>query len=348
MLPALRGHHDWLRRVSDYHSGGVSGAERAAVETHLLTCSECREALAMYQRFYRLLRSPLSLDGALLGLRLAPDGAGGGASSPGARADSGARIRPLVASEPPRAPNGPPRQDLWLIETIAAVLVIALLGGGLFAFLHNRAGTAQKPAPTATVTRPTPTSGPTVLLQSSLTPAPSDWVSSAGTGCLFESDGLHIKNGVGCGLPVIGFEDQTGYWQNGRITVSVKQIAGPPTGTYGMNLGGKSNPGPNGIASETDRFDIDSTGRFFFQECYNGACQYAVTLTANPAIHAGIGATNTLEVRITGGHFDLYVNGTKVGQADSSTYPNTGGHASVECDNNIEVVYTNLMLATNH
>jgi hypothetical protein len=348
MMPTMRGHHDWLRRVSDYHSGGVSGAERAAVEAHLLTCSECREALAMYQRFYRLLRSPLALDGALLGMRLAPDGAGGGAGSPGTRGDSSTGIRPLVASEPPRTPNSPPRQDLWLIETIAAVLVIALLGGGLFALLHNHAGTAHQPTPSPTVTRPSPTTGPAALLQTSLAPAPSDWVSGAPTGCLFQSDGLHIKNAVGCALPVEGFEDQTGYWQNGRITVSVKQIAGPATGTYGMNLGGRSNPGPNGIASESDRFDIDSTGRFFFQECYNNACQYVVTLTANPAIHAGLGATNTLEVRITGGHFDLYVNGTKVGQADSSTYPNTGGHASLECGDNIEVVYTNLTLATDH
>src|SRR5258708_2839445 len=30
--------HAWLRRVSDYHSGGVWEAERAAVEAHLATC----------------------------------------------------------------------------------------------------------------------------------------------------------------------------------------------------------------------------------------------------------------------------------------------------------------------
>ncbi len=54
-------HEGWLRRVSDYHSGGIGAAERAQVEAHLATCAECREALAMYQRFYALARSPLAL-----------------------------------------------------------------------------------------------------------------------------------------------------------------------------------------------------------------------------------------------------------------------------------------------
>lgn len=53
--------HEWLRRVSDFHSGGVSDAEHAAVEAHLATCQECQEALAMYRRFYSLLQSPLRL-----------------------------------------------------------------------------------------------------------------------------------------------------------------------------------------------------------------------------------------------------------------------------------------------
>jgi anti-sigma factor RsiW len=54
-------HESWLRRVSDYHSGGIDADERAQVEAHLATCSECQEALAMYQRFYALARSPLAL-----------------------------------------------------------------------------------------------------------------------------------------------------------------------------------------------------------------------------------------------------------------------------------------------
>jgi anti-sigma factor RsiW len=53
--------HAWLRRVSDYHSGGVSATERAAVEAHLAECVECQQALAVYRRFSTLARSPLRL-----------------------------------------------------------------------------------------------------------------------------------------------------------------------------------------------------------------------------------------------------------------------------------------------
>jgi anti-sigma factor RsiW len=52
--------HEWLRRVSEYHSGDVGAAEAAAVEDHLAGCDECREALATYQRFYLLASSPPS------------------------------------------------------------------------------------------------------------------------------------------------------------------------------------------------------------------------------------------------------------------------------------------------
>jgi len=60
-IPSTETHEGWLRRVSDYHSGGIDADERAQVEAHLATCAECREALAMYKRFYALARSPLAL-----------------------------------------------------------------------------------------------------------------------------------------------------------------------------------------------------------------------------------------------------------------------------------------------
>jgi anti-sigma factor RsiW len=44
-------HRAWRRRVSDFHGGDGSAAERAAVEDHLATCAECRDALEAYRRF---------------------------------------------------------------------------------------------------------------------------------------------------------------------------------------------------------------------------------------------------------------------------------------------------------
>ena len=57
-----RSQHDWLQRVSDYHSGNVDAAEATAVEDHLTSCEDCRQALAIYRRFYDLTSSPIGLD----------------------------------------------------------------------------------------------------------------------------------------------------------------------------------------------------------------------------------------------------------------------------------------------
>src|SRR5512146_1711738 len=86
--------HKWLRRISDYHSGGVSEAERAAVEAHLATCQECQEALAMYRRFYSLLRSPMWL------------------GSPGAHFDEETLISDAPTPPPERfQPTQPPQRS---------------------------------------------------------------------------------------------------------------------------------------------------------------------------------------------------------------------------------------------
>lgn len=76
--------HAWLRRVSDYCSGGVSTTERAAVEAHLATCSQCREALATYQRFDALAltdRERAQLETAIQHRRAPPRGWHGGGTS---------------------------------------------------------------------------------------------------------------------------------------------------------------------------------------------------------------------------------------------------------------------------
>ena len=137
--------HKWLRRVSDYHSGGVSDAEAAAVEAHLPTCQECQEALAMYHRFYTLLGSPL---------RLGP---------PTVRFDEETlMIYDTISDNADTAPTSakfrpprPPRRSRALAG-IAAIVAATLVVAG---FLAVYAGNLTRPAndPTATPRTPQPT-----------------------------------------------------------------------------------------------------------------------------------------------------------------------------------------------
>jgi streptogramin lyase len=131
--------HAWLRRVSDYHSGGVSTSERAAVEAHLSTCAECRLALAAYRRLYTLARSPLRLD----------DGGEGPLME----------YQPLLLEETMlttdrdtrnTATRTSRRTALTALGAIAAVLLIALLAGTLFTYFQGRSHPVAPPHPRAT------------------------------------------------------------------------------------------------------------------------------------------------------------------------------------------------------
>ncbi|GAA2890676.1 anti-sigma factor [Actinoplanes cyaneus] len=106
-----------------YVLGALSAAERAAYEQHLATCSFCREAVA------DLSRVPDMLD------RL--------------DADEFARLLdPALADRPPERsyPVSPPRSaaprsktfPVRVLSTVAAVLLIVMLGGGVTLWLMNR------------------------------------------------------------------------------------------------------------------------------------------------------------------------------------------------------------------
>jgi hypothetical protein len=150
-------HEGWLRRISDYHSGGIADDERARVEAHLATCAECREALDMYQRFYGLTRSPLAL------------GAPGAdlAEHPAVRAPSPLRIR-----QTPMELGAPSTWSGRARAGLAAGLVAALLIGSFLAvFSLRHKGPVAQPTPT-------PLGSLTPLPNTTATPeavAPADW-----------------------------------------------------------------------------------------------------------------------------------------------------------------------------
>jgi hypothetical protein len=178
--------HTWLRRLSDYHSGGISDAERIAVEAHLATCAECQEALAIYHRFYTLLGSPLRLGGPSAHFdetTTMPD-AGPARAQPGWRPGG-------------PAPRGPrtPRALAGLAAVLAATLIIA----GFVAVFASRLHLPRVAATPAV--QPTATPQPT----GTTTPAPGGFIcanlpGSSMTYAYVYADGL-VYAVTGCAAP---------------------------------------------------------------------------------------------------------------------------------------------------
>jgi hypothetical protein len=187
-------HEDWLRRVSDYHSGGIADDERARVEAHLATCAECHEALAVYQRFYALARSPLALGEPATDMadrRSLPE--------------SGLLLRwPIRFAAMPDSPaDTRATRGVRTRAGITAGMVAALLIASFVALLVPRLGgpgVTTAPTPTLTpVPNPTitPTTGPA-------TPAPFVCANAPGSQSLYVyvNHDRQIYRVTGCANPV--------------------------------------------------------------------------------------------------------------------------------------------------
>ena len=221
--------------------------------------------------------------------------------------------------------RGSPGRRVGIVAV--AALVVALCG------LTACGGSSMPaPAPPATATpQPTATAtpAPTVLFDDPLTSNVNGWHN--GDSCFFKSDGYHINAGVVCFAPVNTPADAD-------ISVQASQISGSLQRGYGLLVRASvSNNSLNDYA-----FVIDGVGDWAFFKDAGSTSTMLVPFTASSAIHTGINATNTLEVRMQGSHFTFFVNGTQVGQADDSTY--AAGATGLAGGSGIEVVYTNFKI----
>ena len=211
--------HEWLRRVCDYHSGGISDAERTAVEAHLATCAICQEALTMYRRFYTLARSPLRL-----GL-------------PSAHFDDTPPTL-TAAPRPPRPPR-PPRRDMpparRALLGVAAVLAATLVVVGFLAlFSSHRPGPSVASTPTINPTV-TSTPQPTATAEPTTTPTPSAFVCANALGSnltyAYERGDSHVYAVTGCSAPreLIKAQAYPVAWSpsNRYLMVGVQQYPNP-------------------------------------------------------------------------------------------------------------------------
>ncbi len=239
---------------------------------------------------------------------------------------------PPVWSAPPAPfpPPAPPRKSrTGLIVGIVALIFVLLVGGtaiALFASKGSGGQTSNNQTPTATATTaptPTPTPGETVFFQDPLTSNTNGWASDEH--CFFQKNAYHIKDGYLCYAPI-------GQVSNGTITVDAKQVSGTPYWFYGIVLRRESK-------GNYYVFDIDSNGKWLFGKTVNDDYSDILPYQPSSAIKTGINVVNTLTVRASGSHFEFYVNGTKVGQADDTTF--SSGSCGVHGDPNIEVAFNN-------
>lgn len=171
------------------------------------------------------------------------------------------------------------------------------------------------------------TNASNVIYSNALTSASSDW--STGGQCNFASDGYHIKNGFICYAPAGDLGDAT-------ATVDVKQLFGSTTAAdFGIALRRTSQ-------GNYYQFGIDGNSEWDFGKVVGGTFKSLVEPTSNAAIKGGLNTTNTLQVVAKGSHFDFFVNGTKVGQADDTTF--ASGKSGLFVSEQAESVFTNLKI----
>jgi hypothetical protein len=242
---------------------------------------------------------------------------------------SGQSTQPRVALVSARR-RGPGRK----VGIVAVGLVVALYG--LTACAVGSSSMPQ-PAPPATATPPPPTPtqtpAPTVVFSDPLTSNANRW--HEGNGCSFKSDGYHINADEICFAPVNTPADAD-------ISVQATQVSGSLQYGYGLVVRiSPTNTSLNGYL-----FLIASAGAWTFIKA--GSTETVIVpFTPTSAIHTGINATNTLEVRMQGSHFTFIINGTQMGQqVDDSTF--TGNISGLVGNSHADVAFTNYTITVPH
>jgi hypothetical protein len=230
----------------------------------------------------------------------------------------------------PAAPPRPARNNAWRIVAIvlAAVVVASLICCGGVWVLGSQATPSTRPSAAATPTATAPAT-PTaqVLYSDSLTGGASGWPTTAN--CFSQADGYHIVGAFTCWNNSVQVDDA-------NISVQATQLKGATDAPFGIDFRGDT-PFHNGYF-----FGVNANGKWQFAKYVNNSFS-PISSDTTTAAQSGLNAVNTLGVQIHGGHFDFYVNGSKVGQADDSTYSSR----QVALDgaaNGTEVLYTNLTI----
>lgn len=172
---------------------------------------------------------------------------------------------------------------------------------------------------------PNTPSDETVIFQDTLASDDNQW-SLDPAHCFYQDGAYHLKD-------IICYSS-TGNIDDANIKVDAEQVVGPTTRFYGIVLRRVSK-------GNHYEFTIDSNSKWSFGKVVNDKYIDLVT-QPSMAIKGGLNTTNTLLVRAKGSHFEFYVNGTKVGEADDTTF--SSGRVGLTADANTEVAYKNFQI----
>lgn len=232
----------------------------------------------------------------------------------------------------PPVPGAPKKnsQTGVIVSVLLAVVVVAgLLTAGLIALSRLQTTTANNPSSgTSTVaTSGTFTPSLSPIFTDPLTSNANRWPDDQN--CFFRSDGYHIKGGWICYAP-------TDVPNSFTFQVDVKRASGPVSDGYGLAVRRVSK------GSEY-LFLINGNGHWTIDKCVNSNCSaLADWSSSGGAIHTPVNAENALEVDAHGSHFDFFVNGTKIGQINDSTY--STGICGLAGGTSTEVVFSGLVI----
>lgn len=230
-------------------------------------------------------------------------------------------------------PERKSRTGLIVGIIVAVVVVLALCSGGTLLALRSL---AQTPSAAETVTAASGTATPaasptppqTVIYTNTFASDDAAWLDEPGH-CFLKSDGYHVTNTWACYAPV-------GVQTDVNISVKAEQISGPTNWPYGIIFRRAS-------LGNSYQFMVDSNGEWVFFKCVSDSCKPLVDYTANSVIRGGLNTPNTLEVHISGSHFDFFVNGTKVGSSDDTAF--TSGKVGLVATKNVDAAFTDLVIA---
>jgi len=235
---------------------------------------------------------------------------------------------------PPLAPLPERKSHTGLIVTVVAVVVIVLaacVGGTIWAAqslgqttINNAPGVGDGTSTSGQT--PVATATPVLIYGDTFASNADGWSSDPGH-CYFGSDGYHAAGYI-CYAPAGNQTDVI-------VSTTVQQTSGSTTEGYGLVF--------RRVASGNYyRFMIDSASEWFADKCVDDNCTALVDYKSDTAIKGGLKTPNTLRVSAIGSHFDFFVNDTKVGNADDSSF--SSGLVGVGGPISSDSVFTNFLV----